>query len=59
MDVKSFEDLFYKNKKKKIDMTHFNKNFLSMKINDVSKIIDFGSYDKRIFYSKKKKTKSI
>lgn len=59
MSFEDFEKLFYNNKKSIINMVIFNKFFNNMKITEIKKIIDFGGYDKRIFYDNKKKTKTL
>jgi hypothetical protein len=57
--MEKFKNCFFKNKIKNFKTINFEKNKLNMKIVELNKIIDFSSYDKRIFNKDKTETYSL
>lgn len=59
LDMESFKELFLKSKTNFFKTTIFERKKMNLKIIELNKIIDFSSYDKRIFNKEKTETKSI
>lgn len=58
-DLDSFKKAFFDETKESFKTLLFEKKRMVLKIREVNKIIDFGSYDKRIFNSTKTRTTPI
>lgn len=59
LDMSKFKDNFFNNKIDNFKTIIFEKTKLDIKIIELNKIIDFSSYDKRIFNEDKTETQSI
>lgn len=59
MSFENFKKLFYSTSFTMHKFNYFNKRWLNMKIEDVTKKIDFGGYNKRLFSKNKKETKPL
>jgi hypothetical protein len=59
MNFEEFEKLFLQGESRNMSVDFFRKKNLNLKIEEISKTINLGGYDKRLFSKDKKNTKPL